>query len=251
MLFYKQNVQTDGFRQLKSKKNLIPQRIEALNAGIDALESSLKLIERDIKDTRVKSPFTGVLMEPLINAGDYVRKGDVVCRIYDPVKVEIWIPVGVSEKEKLGSVKSITVSDIEVKEFRYLGSADKELQSDTLILNLSDSGLKAGELIKCRIEGRLLQDVYAIPLISLRDDRKSINVKVGDELQFKRDAVIALRDKSKIYISAGLSEKDEVIISRVYDAAEGTKLNVLKDSKESGPDEAVKVEKKKKTGSEK
>jgi multidrug efflux pump subunit AcrA (membrane-fusion protein) len=232
--------QKTAWQQLKSRLELIPQKKLAISAGIKALNSSLELLERDIKDTEITAPFSGVLMEPVISSGDYLRKGDVVCRIYDPGNVEIWVPIGVSEKEKLGEIRNITVEGKKITEYRYLGSADKDLQSDTLIFNLSGSKLKAGELVICRFQGQTLEDVYSFPVTALRDDRESVYKIVDGKLKIQK-VVVALRDKSNIYISSGISSDDSVVTNRLRDIAEGTPAHSYV-KEELKPGEAAKVE---------
>ena len=233
------------WQQLKSRLDLIPAKKEAIQAGIKAQEANLELIERDIKDTSIKAPFKGILMDQVISAGDYVRKGDVVCMMYDPGKVEIWIPIGVSEKNKLGEIKRIKYNDLTTSDYRYLGAADRELQSDTMIFNLSGTSLKAGELIKCRVDGQTLNGVMSLPETALRDDRQSVYKVVDGKLKIQ-NIDIALTDKSRIYVRSGVNESDEVVTNRLRDVAEGT--NAYKEGAKKGSNSET-ASKKEKGGS--
>ena len=211
-------------QQLKSKLQMIPLKKRALEASIKALKSSLDLLNVDLEDAIIKAPFKGVILGPVVSAGDYLRKGDVVCRIYDPLSTELWLPIGLSEKQKLGSVRNVTLKGVQKKDFWFLGEADRELQSDTLIVKLDMPGLKSGELVKAEIAGRVLKDVFVLPQSALRDDQKSIYLVVDGKLKIQTVEIV-MTNHANIYISKGLAISDSVVISRLQDIAEGTLIN--------------------------
>ncbi len=213
------------WQKLKNQLQMIPQKKEALKATVASLRASVSLLDRDIEDAIIEAPFSGVILNPVISSGDYVKKGETVCRIYNPEKIEIWLPIGFAEKSKLGRVLKVSIAGKELKSnLRFLGAADKALQADTLIIDAESKGLKAGELVKCQVFGRTLDGLFVIPESALRADGKSVFKVVDGKLKIQ-PIDISISNNAKIYISSGLGSGDLVVTDRLVDVAEGTPVN--------------------------
>jgi HlyD family secretion protein len=70
------------------------QNAKNLSADIDASQASLRIAERQIRDTAIRAPFDGFVEKRLVNLGEYVRVQTPVMGVVriDPLKVIAEIP---------------------------------------------------------------------------------------------------------------------------------------------------------------
>ncbi|MCH2207314.1 MAG: hypothetical protein MK132_15770 [Lentisphaerales bacterium] len=215
-------------QQLLSRLKLIPQRQEVSKARIKSIEAAVSLVEKDLKDSLVKAPFSARIIGQVVSEGDYLRKGELVCELVDPLWYEVWVNIGVTEQATLGSITSVELNGQEYKDFRFLGELEKNIQADYLIFEVKGQKLKAGELISLEVKGQELDEISILPESALRNDRQSVYLVVDGKLKITPVEVI-LVDQGKVYISKGLPAGSEVITTRLNDLPEGTLVNSSKE----------------------
>ena len=215
-------------QQLESKLKVIPQRKASNNASVKSIEASIALISRDIKDSVIKAPFDARITGEVVSAGDYIRKGDLICDLVDPEWFEIWINIGLKEMVALGQVKGLELYGVNYSKFRFLNELDKNIQADFLIFEVKGSRLKARELVKVKVKGQKLSDVVILPESALRNDRQSVYLNIDSKLAIKTVKPI-LADQGSVYISEGLSKGDQVVVTRLNELPEGTLIDASRE----------------------
>ncbi|MHA7838648.1 MAG: efflux RND transporter periplasmic adaptor subunit [bacterium] len=86
--------------------------------------------------------------------------------------------------------------------------------------------LPAGLFVRAEIEGRLLEDVYVLPPMALRDDDRVFVVDAEERLRV-RDVSVARQERSEVIVDGGLEPGDRVVISPLRVYSEGMKLRVV------------------------
>ena len=65
--------------------------------GMASAEASLVKAEKDLKRTLVRAPFAGRVVSKMADAGQFVRRGQELARVFDVSRVEVKLPIPVSE----------------------------------------------------------------------------------------------------------------------------------------------------------
>lgn len=215
-------------QQLLSRLEIIPERKAVIEARLKSTSASVALVERDIKDSEIKAPFKARITGKVADLGDYIRKGDLICNLVDPEWFEVWINMGVNERNALGAIQSVDFLGERYAEFRFLNELEKSIQADFLVFEVKGKKLKAGELVKVSVKGRKLDGVIVIPESALRNNRSSVYINVDSKLKIQAVKKV-LVDQGKVYISDGLSGSEEVITTRLNELPEGTMIDASRD----------------------
>lgn len=91
-----QTANLDRLRRLASKNNASINDIDEAQSTLDMTDQAIRRaevaidqIERRIEQTRVVAPFAGVVVERLVQVGEFVSRGDQVARLVDTENREI------------------------------------------------------------------------------------------------------------------------------------------------------------------
>src|SRR6185295_19387272 len=78
----------------KASYDLALQTAKNLRASIEASEASMKLADRQLRDTEIRAPFDGYIEKRLVNLGELVKTQTPVMAVVrvDPLKVIAEIP---------------------------------------------------------------------------------------------------------------------------------------------------------------
>jgi multidrug efflux pump subunit AcrA (membrane-fusion protein) len=141
-------------------------------AEIDQAEASQARAERDLADTRITAPFTGLIAEKAADVGDHLAVGQSVFRLLDisRVKVLINIPTEDIHAIKAGSRATVTVTPLPDRPFRgvvahigYEGEIkNRTFPVEVLVENPSDLPLRPSMFATVRMAVRTYEDIILI-----------------------------------------------------------------------------------------
>ncbi len=162
-----------------------------LQAAQARARRSAALLER----TRLRAPFSGIVTERLLNAGEWADEGAAVVAMTDPVHLEIqgWVSVSVLPFLKPGSVVKFErdgkVFEGQVRTLVPVGDTRSRLYE--LRISLPDGAWKVGESVRIAVPATVRREVLAVPrdALVLRRDATSVFV-IDDDLVAHRVTVI-------------------------------------------------------------
>lgn len=98
---------------LKQQLDLIPSRRSALEAQYASSKADLKVAERDLDRSTIKSPVSGVLRSVEAERGEWLRAGDPVARVVDlrVIEIPLRVPSGAIGTIELGDRVEIRRDD--------------------------------------------------------------------------------------------------------------------------------------------
>ena len=117
-----QTANLDRLRRLASNNNASVNEIDEAQSTLDMTDQEIRRaevaidqIERRIEQTRVVSPFAGIVVERLVQVGEFVSRGDQVARLVDTENREIRAsaPLSIAPFLREGLEVSIEHRDIE------------------------------------------------------------------------------------------------------------------------------------------
>ena len=78
-----------AYRQLQNQYRLLQTRWDRLQSAKALADSQLAKARLDLERTQIKAPVSGMIIEDLVEAGDYVQKGTPLVTLEDTSKVEV------------------------------------------------------------------------------------------------------------------------------------------------------------------
>lgn len=233
-----------------------PQLKES-EATVRAADTALVKARKDLDRTRILAPFNGRVLVKSVDRGQFVRRGQELARVFDISKVEIQLPVAVSElafiDPRLGipgggaseqPVRVMLTSDYAGREhtwegriIRTAGGLDDRSRMISLVAEVDDPfgmlqgedasvPLQVGAFVKARIQGIKQSAIFAVPRSAIIRENEVMMVDEENRIRF-RDVNVLQYEGDKAVIGSGLSDGEVVCVSSLEIPMEGVKVNPI------------------------
>lgn len=222
----------------------LPQ-LEKARAEVSSASSSLDKAKLDLFRTQVKAPFRALVLEQEAYQGSTVGTQDKLATLVDTREYHVRVKVPL-ESLKLLDLQSGQKRQVQISSqsgagewtgstLRLTGEVDEQTRMATLLVRVQDplgldsqqEQLLLDEYVRARIQGQVLEDVFALPRKALRDQDR-IWIYADGQLKI-RQADVIWRDQERIYLRQGLQEGEQVIVSDLSTPVSGMELQVLDD----------------------
>jgi RND family efflux transporter MFP subunit len=229
----------DARANLQSKEALYTsalQNAKNLGASIRSSEATMKLANRELRDTEIRAPFDGFVEKRLVNLGELVKAQMpvmVVVRL-DPLKVIAEIPEKMAPWIHPGLEAELQVDAYRDKKFTGkvsrispgVNATTRAFAFEALVPN-SDRVLKPGTFARVHIESGKVDEVLTLPYAALQY-RYGVNrvfVVNGDKLAM-RELTVGERMGDRIEVVTGVKAGERVAVSDVDTLSDGTLVTV-------------------------
>ena len=226
-----QQMLDDAAAMLQAKQagyDLSLQNAKNLRASIQASEASMKLADRQLRDTEIRAPFDGYVEKRLVNLGELVKTQMPVMSIVrvDPLKVVAEIPEKMApmhvdaypDKTFTGKVSRISPA---------VNTATRAFPFEALAAN--DAGLlKPGTFARVHIESGKVDDILTLPYAVLQY-RYGVNrafVIDGDKL-VAHELKVGERLGDRIEILSGVEAGDRVAANDIDKLTDGMTVSTV------------------------
>ena len=235
----------------------------SLRSQLNAAKAAMQRAELDLSRTDVKAPFRAQVLRRSVNVGSQVQSGDDLAQLVGvdeywvmaavPVRNLRWIrfadregdgsPVRLTDTESWGS-------DVyrEGQVSRMIASLDQETRLARVLVTVGDPlGLESDvpplildTLIDVDIECNPIEDVVRLQRDYVHEN-DTVWVMAGDKLEI-RSTKIVFRDSQYAYITSGLEDGEQVVITTLATVADGVLLRRVEstdDTSDGGDDAAA------------
>jgi membrane fusion protein, multidrug efflux system len=217
-------------QQYEAAKNAAAQQYQSLQAA----RARVALARKAVADTVVRAPFSGVVAERLVSAGDYVTKGmkvAVVVRV-NPLRIALTIPEQFISAVGVGQTVNFDVDAYPGRRFegkvKYISPA---LQADRRALTVEavvpnpNGELKPGLFATARLEQPSKTPGILVPAAAVQTTAGTSRVYVltGDHVE-ERIVTTGPAVGDLVEITKGLASGERVATSNVAKLADGTKV---------------------------
>ena len=214
------------------------QAARNLRANIAAVNATLKLADRQVRDTTIRSPFDGYVQQRFVNLGQLVKGSSAtpaavisVVRV-DPLKVtaEIpekmapWIQVGQSVELHVDAYPDKAIEGRMSRISPAVNTSTRAFSFEALVPN-ADALLKPGTFARVRIQTAKTDQVLTLTYAALQY-RYGVNrafVIDGDHL-VARELKVGERLGDRIEILSGVKVSETVAITDVDKLVDGGKV---------------------------
>lgn len=167
-------------------------QLAAAEAVVENAEYSLQKAQLDLQKTVITAPFDALIVSRDIQPGSYVQAGSSVATLYSTDRVEIEIPLSVSqwlnlpklsnaELEQLDSRWQVELFDTEGQNswqgyvIRVEQHVDTESRQRALVVAVDkpfeqEVGLFPGTFVQASIDGRIMNDTWALPASAISQE---------------------------------------------------------------------------------
>jgi len=227
-----------GLQSKQASYDLSLQTAKNLRASIQGSEASMKLADRQLRDTEIRSPFDGYVEKRLVNLGELVKTQMPVMAVVrvDPLKVIAEIPERMAPWIKDGQPVELHVDAYPDQTFigkvsrisPAVNTATRAFPFEALVPN-RDARLKPGTFARVHIESDKIDTVLTLPYSTMQY-RYGVNrvfVVEGDKLAV-RELKVGDRLGDRIEIISGVKAGEQVAATDVDKLADGTKVSINK-----------------------
>lgn len=193
---------------------------------------NIKNLEFRLSKYNIEAPFSGVVVQSMIEPGTLVRPGMKLGEIAGTGTYELDLSVNTFDAQFLSNGNQVkVVNELNSKEYvgrvnRIGKSIDPTTQTVQVFLTLSGSDLKEGQYLKGVINGETLEEVFQLPRRALINNEKVYFAENGT-LQETDVRVIKLSDNTAFV--KGLDEGTDVIIQPITNATIGMPVKIVEE----------------------
>ncbi len=218
----------DAQTELQSKQagyEVALQNSRNLRASIQASEATMKLADRQLRDTEIRAPFDGYVERRLINLGELVKEQMPVMAIVrlDPLKVTAEIPERMAPWIDNGRPVEMHVDAYPTRTFTgkvtrispAVNTGTRAFPFEAVVPN-PDGVLKPGTFARVHVESGKVDEVLTLPFAALQY-RYGVNrafVVSGDRLEM-RELQVGERLGDRIEVTSGVKPGERVVVSDV------------------------------------
>jgi len=212
------------------------QSAKNMRASIQASEASMKLADRQLRDTEIRAPFDGYVEKRLVNLGELVKNQMPVMGVVrvDPLKVIAEIPEKMGPWIREGQPVQLHVDAYPDQAFvgklsrisPAVSTSTRAFPFEALVPN-KDALLKPGTFARVHIESGKVDEVLTLPYGALQY-RYGVNrvfVVDGDTL-VGRELKVGDRLGDRIEIVSGVKAGEQVAVTDVELLVDGTRVSV-------------------------
>ena len=214
--------------------------VDAATATYQQALVSQQLAERELADTRIYSPTTGLVDIQAVEVGEAVMVGAslITLQAMQELRVHTWVSEADIRHIRAGGKARVIASGLAGREFRgsieWVGvSADPDTGNFPVKLILTDETdtLRPGMTATAVLEGINIPDVLLLPESALvdRDRRRVVFIVEQDGLQNiarLREPLLAAGFGHRLHILDGVAPGDLVVTSGQRQLLEGTTVNI-------------------------
>ncbi len=233
---------------LRSAEQQIQTREQAVNAvkgRVDAQRAVVAQTQEQLSYTAVQAPFSGVVLEKIVEAGDFVQTGAEILRIGNLSTLEVTVQVSELDLSRISPGQSVQVrfDALPGQEFtgqvaRIAPAADTASRQLPVQITLPNPGgrLGSGLLARVRFTPAGTQQVV-IPEEAVQDIDNNPKVFVVEENESgaavrARPVQLGNRANSEVEIISGLEPNESYVVTSDRDLEDGqaVRLSILSET---------------------
>ena len=178
-------IEHDAATRLNKKGFRAETQVAAAQAALDAAEAAVKVAQMALRETTIKAPFDGLVVDRYVEIGDYVEGGDQIARVIDldPLLVVAQVSerdAGHIEEGALAQAQLITGQQVEGIISYISSEADAETRTFRVELEVANEGGLLADGVSAEVSLPLRQTVAhrVSPAILTLSDSGGIGVKL-------------------------------------------------------------------------
>lgn len=237
------NLAKDEFDRLsRMYKNGSVSESDYTKAGLSLQQAQLqqKLESKNLSDTKLYTPITGVLLRKQVEVGEVIAAGTPVFVVADIKKVIVsaFVPEGELHQVSIGQHADVNIAALNktfTGKITDVGAiADATSRAFTIKIDIENANLliRPGMIAEVKINGKTDAASILVPTESIIHDTDSQNyIYIADAASkkaFKRKISLGRMLDNKVQVIAGLSENELIITAGQSKLSDGVHISITK-----------------------
>ncbi len=237
--------QTEGeynrYKQLIEQKKIPENTFEKIKSGYLMAKTSYENAQNQLRDTKLKAPFSGYIYEKFVENYQTVGAGMPIVSIIDNSHLEVVVPVSESQLNRVKSDKKsfLNVANAGIKQLpvELLSVSEKAMEDGLyeakfLFENKKDFKVAPGMTAEVTIYCQSGENQLSVASTAIFHEKTSTYVWIYNPSsgQVEKREVTILLDgaNGRVNISSGVNNGDQVVTAGVHYLVEGQKVETLK-----------------------
>lgn len=226
----------ERYNVLKTEGSASESQLEGARLALKAAEAAYTIAKRQVEDTQVRSPISGVVTARPVNVGTRVKFGDVMANVVQIAKLKTRVQVAERDVFKLKVGDAVTMkTDVypeAVVPGRIATISDKADAAHTFAVEITcdnpqEQPLKAGMFARVLFNLSAASPTLAVPRESLTGSLRDPHVYVIDNsVATLRHVVIEEEVNGWLVVSSGLRQGEKVVVSGQNNLRDGATVTV-------------------------
>lgn len=228
----------DRAEALLGQKSMTESQVDGMRLAFKSAEANLVVAKRQLNDTKITSPISGVVVARNIDVGSTVDNKSIVANIVDisVLKVKLNVPEGSVFKLKPGSTVDVTTEAMPGVVFKgrvdYVsvkGDENHTFPIEVIVSNNGKNILKAGMFARVTFTSISEHEGLIVPRQALLGSSKNASIFVIDNNGIANVRTIVLGNElnNQVEVVSGLNEGDKVVINGQNNLKDGLQVTVL------------------------
>jgi RND family efflux transporter MFP subunit len=237
------NQAEDEYNRLKAMhdtRSISEGDFAKISFGLQQAKAQQKLHAKNLAETKLYSPISGVLLKKLTETGEITGTGIPVMVISDisTVKVAAFVPENELHLVKIGQSAQVKISSLDtvfIGKVTEVGAvADPAARAFTVKIEISNPHMiiRPGMIAEVNLVTSEIKEVIELPIKTVISDFNNTNyVFVVDESSgkaFKRDISLGKLNENQLEIVSGLTENEIVVTGGQHKLTDGTQVTIQK-----------------------
>ncbi|OGU13700.1 MAG: hypothetical protein A2X61_01960 [Ignavibacteria bacterium GWB2_35_12] len=228
----------ERYKALNKEKSVNDAQLEQAVVAFKSSESQYITTKRQLEDTKVKSPISGIVTLRNVEVGTYVSTNTPVANIVDISSLKIKVNVAEKDVFKMKTGDKVEIKTDVYSEVTFIG-AIKNINSksdeahtypvEIEMKNNSRSPLKAGMFVNCTFNTVKSYSSLVVPRVALVGSIKSPQVYVVENNKAKlKSIVIGAIYTDIIQVLNGLQPGENVVTSGQINLQDNSSVKIVK-----------------------
>lgn len=226
------------------------EQIDAQRAEVGRLDATIKSVEVQFEESRIRAPYAGIIARRLADEGAIVQPGEPLVRIIEAHPLEAWIGVTPEALAELtiGELHQLTIQSHQRqgKLISVLPEIDSATRTQTVIFELDAAvadewqakiatpAEAVGQIVQLTIQQRIAQAGFWLPVSALTRSNKGlwsvyVVVPLGDgpgpDLTVERSDVEVIQiDSTQVLVRGTIKNGDRIVMAGVQKLTVGQKV---------------------------
>jgi len=235
--FEQQKKDIERYERLEQGEAIAKHDLEQARIGLKKAEADLISAKKALRDTKIKSPISGIINKRMVEYGQFISGGMPAFEVVNTSKLKIWVKIPEKDIFKINKGQQVNIAIPALPGKNYTGKvnsigekADNSMKFEVeIILNNPDnsSHLKAGLFAEVTIPVEATETII-IEKTALTGSRQNPSVFVVEgNTAVKREIITNESDEKHIEVVQGLMEGEQLIISGQLNLHDGDRVKVL------------------------
>jgi RND family efflux transporter MFP subunit len=211
-------------------------QVDQAKLAVAMAENQLTVTRRQLNDTKITAPVSGVLTSRLVEPGTMIQPGTPIANLVDISRLKVKVNVSENDAFKLRELENVTVTSDVFPQDKFPGSITAisvkgdEAHTYPIEVSVQNNGgkLRSGMFARVHFASLNRSEILAVPRIAVMGSGQDTKVYiVEDGIAKIRPVVLGTEFGSSVEILAGIAEGATVVINGQNTLMDDVKVTIV------------------------